>query len=459
MRPHQDNRIRSSAVTQLLAYWGFALFWNLFNIPLLLKSSEILADKHPVVLLVFAFPLVGAGLLLLALVKTRQWLRFGVARLSLQPFPGRTGEPVSGHIDIRLPWSSTLRASLAMSCMHAWTERSGSRSRSRRAVKWQDQAVVSLAPARQGSRVNFSFTPPAGLPASGAAGNGRYYWTLDVNIEVPGADFNRQYVIPVNAATAQPAGEDADSSGARTAGQTASTATTSATQWNEASRGNEELLGRILKFGYSSSGRLFSYLPFRSLQLSLVLTAMGMLFSAAGGYLYSRTDAPLPFALVFLISGIAMFLSGIVSFGHRRDVTISSDHIRITNSYFGLERTRRVAIDDISGISKRIGHQSGDGARYRAAYSIYLNTRDGKAIKVGDSLPGSGIADYVIREMQKILPLPETDARQTPLDALRVSRTALPKQRSIKLLVNTVIAIVLLVAAWNFLANFLNYGS
>jgi len=184
-----------------------------------------------------------------------------------------------------------------------------------------------------------------------------------------------------------------------------------------------------------------------------------MLFSAAGSYLYSRPDAPLPFTLVFILSGLAMFLTGIVSLGHRRDVSISSDHVRITNSYFGLERTTEVAVEDISGIHKHIGYQAGDGARYRAAYSIYLSTRDGKTIKVGDSLPGSSIADYVIREMQKILPLPETGARTTLCDVPGTRAAGLPKQKRMKRLISLVIILVLLSAAWHFLAKLLGHGS
>ncbi len=406
-RNWKDNRIRSNFTSQLWFYWGFALFWNLLNIPLLLKSTEILAAKNPVALLVFIFPLVGTGLLLAALVKTRQWLRFGVATLSLQPFPGHTGAPVSGHIDIRLPWSAATRAFVAMSCMHACTERNGSEQRTRRLVKWQDQDVVTPAPAQRGSRVNFRFTPPAGLPASGAAGNGRYYWTLDVNIPVPGADFRRQYEIPVFADTGAALEAGRYTADTRIpAPDSAATTTATAAAFSDAPRGSEELLGHVLKIGYSSTGRLFSYLPLRSLKLSLVLIAMGMLFSAAGSFLTIESDAPLPFTLFFVLSGLAMFLYGIVSLGQRRDVTISPERVRITNSYFGLERTTEIAVADITGISKRIGHQSGDGARYQAAYSIYLNTRAGKTVKVGDSLPGSGIADYVISEMRKIMRMP-----------------------------------------------------
>jgi hypothetical protein len=68
-----------------------------------------------------------------------------------------------------------------------------------------------------------------------------------------------------------------------------------------------------------------------------------------------------------------------------------------------------------------------------------------------------GIAGYVIREMRNILPLPDTDFRQIPLDNPGVTLAALPKQRSIKLLVNAVIAIMLLLAAWNFLVKFLGH--
>ena len=451
-RNWKDNRIRSNITTQLWFYWGFALVWNLFNIPLLLKASEVLAESSPVATLVFLFPVVGAGLLLAALVKTRQWLRFGVAELTLEPFPGRAGGQVSGHIDIRLPWSSTTRAHLVLSCIHAYSERYGNKRRTRHVINGQDQTRVSLTPAQRGSRVNFRFAPPAGLPASGAAGPGRYYWTLDVNIPVPGADFVRQYEIPVFAA----AGQMADSGGTLQDARTPEPVTaTAAGAISAATEVSEELLEHVLKFGYSSRGRLFSFLPYRSLRLSLALTAMGMLFSGVGSFMYIKTNAPLPFLLVFIVSGLALFLYGIVSLGQRRDVTISSDRIRITNSYLGLERTTEVAVADITGISKRIGYQSSDGTGHRAAYSVYLNTRGGKSIKVGDSLPGSGMADYVISEMQKIMHLPATDLQTANPAAAGLQTTGPYWQRGTKLLINLIIAVVLLLVAWNFLAKFL----
>jgi len=455
-RNWKDNRIRSNVTSQLWFYWGFALFWNLLNIPLLLQATEILAAKSPVAILVLVFPLVGTGLLLAALVKTRQWLRFGVATLSLQPFPGHPGGPVSGRIDIRLPWSAATRAFVTMSCMHACTERHGSERHTRRIVKWQDQIVVTPAPAQRGSRVNFRFTPPAGLPASGPAGNGRYYWTLDVNIPVPGADFVRQYEIPVLAAAGQTAVATGSMADARMPSPDNAAATTAAAgAFADAPRGSEELLGRVLKIGYSASGPQFSYLPRRSLKLSLVLLATGMLFSVTGSFLMIESVAPLLFILIFVLSGLAMFLYGIVSLGQRRDVTISSDRVRITNSYFGLERTTEVAVADITGISKRIGHQSGDGSHYRAAYSIYLNTRSGKTVRVGDSLPGSGMADYVIGEMRKIMRMPATGMREIPFAAADIRKAALQGKRSIRWLVNGIIAVVFLLATWHFLVNLL----
>jgi len=304
--------------------------------------------------------------------------------------------------------------------------------------------------------MNFRFTPPAELPASGAAKNGRYFWTLDVNISVPGADFIRQYEIPVFA----PAAEAADSSeGTQDADtpdrHTASGTTASAGAFSVAPQGSEELLDRILKLGYSSRGRLFSFLPFRSLKLSLNLIAMGVLFSGTGCFLYIKSDAPLPFLLVFILCGVAMFLFGILSLVQRRDITISSDRVRITSSYFGLKRTTGLAVADITGFSKRIGYHTGGGAGYRAAYSIYLNTRGGKTFKVGDSLPGSGIADYVISEMQKILQLPATGAQETQSADPETGKAGLQRLQRTRLLVKGSVVIMFLLVAWNFLAKFL----
>lgn len=142
----------------VLGAWLFAGVWNLISAAMPFIAYREVVDKGNYAgLLALVFPLVGIGLLVWAIRRTREWRRFGPAPVSLDPFPGSIGGHVGGTIDLAVPFDPAAR-----------------------------------------------FDVPEGLDESDAVKkNDRHHlWRLNLSAELPGADLDRDYEIPVYATAA-----------------------------------------------------------------------------------------------------------------------------------------------------------------------------------------------------------------------------------------------------------------
>lgn len=448
----KDNRIRSTKKTLLWFYWAFALIWNLINIPVLLKAPELLAERSPFILMAFLFPVAGVLMIASAVAKTRQWRRYGAAPLCLEPFPGRIGGTVGGYIDVAMRPAYNTRANLTLTCMHAYQQHSGGKTRTVRKVKWQDQSSVSLVPGPHGARIAFRFSTPNSAHPTRRLEGGHDYWTLDVHIYTDGPDFVRQYLIPVF---------ETDESAA-VAPNTLSTDTGGLAALAEGGMEQRQdapvIPASVLKTGYGPGGKLFTWLPRRNLKQALATLAGGLFLTGLIGILFVRTDVPL--AMVAVFSGLGLFLIGygILSLNHRRDVSVSTEKIRIRDTYYGIVRTRDIPVSQIRAIDKRVGAQAGGNGTFTASYSIHLTSRSGLDIRIGDNLPGASAAERVIADIRRAaqldghLPL----ARETGNDSYD-DATMQGRNKRIRWLVQGVGAAVFLLLSWDFANRFIEH--
>jgi len=85
----QTATIRSDSKMAMWGAWIFAAFWNLISAPLpFLLYREVVDKGNYLALIGLLFPLVGIGLLVWAIKRTREWTRFGATPVVLDPFPG-----------------------------------------------------------------------------------------------------------------------------------------------------------------------------------------------------------------------------------------------------------------------------------------------------------------------------------------------------------------------------------
>ena len=196
----QGDPILSNSKLAMYGTWGFAAFWNLISAPLpFVLYGEVVDKGNWAALLGLLFPLVGLGLIRWAVLQTLEWRRFGAAPLTLDPFPGAIGGHVGGTIDVNLPYDSTHRFSLTLTCIRSDVSGSGKNRSRKESAEWQESQIAHVSAGINGTRLCFRFDVPEGLEASDAdPAEDRYHiWRLNLKAELPGTDIDRDYEIPV----------------------------------------------------------------------------------------------------------------------------------------------------------------------------------------------------------------------------------------------------------------------
>jgi hypothetical protein len=384
----RDNRIRSGAKATLWFAWSFALVWNAISAPVLFAFPGEMARGNQLMWFALLFPLAGLGLLAWAVRQTLAWRRFGVTLLELDPFPGAIGADVGGSLELRLPCNPRRPSRATLTCVHVYTRRTGDGNETVRDAKWQDEQPAVVEPGVRGTRLRFLFHPPADLPDSGAADNGRCEWTVQVTGRLAGVDFDRSWEIPVL--------KDAGP-------QTARTPLRRRAEDNDALEAPGRL--RIRETG-TGIELYFPYFRHPGVGLGILLTGAVFivpvwLIHAFGG----NRGVPVPVLWLCTVVGGLILVWGLYLLGNCLHVTAGRQGLTAVRSLFSLRFARHAAVDDIAGIGKSIGMQSRQGNRAQVYYRIQARTRDGRRITLGDGLTGASRVDALIERLRAALGL------------------------------------------------------
>ena len=95
------SRISGNTRTNLAPTWTFTILWNLVSVPLLVYIPPELA-RNPLAAIGFLFPIVGAGLLVWAIMATLRWRRFGQTWFDMTTMPAVPGGRLAGTVHVRL---------------------------------------------------------------------------------------------------------------------------------------------------------------------------------------------------------------------------------------------------------------------------------------------------------------------------------------------------------------------
>lgn len=376
----QSSLIKSSSRKAMYFSWGFAAFWNLISAPLpFMIYNEVTEKGNMAALLGLLFPLVGAGLLTWAVQRSLEWRRFGAAPVELDPFPGSIGGHVGGSIDISLPFDSAAQFSLTLTNLHSYVSGTGKDRSRKESAEWQDTQVAHVSSGPKGSRLSFRFEVPEKLSESAAVqdGDGYYLWRLNVSADLPGADFDRDYEIPVYA-TAQQSSRLSEFSIRK-----------AKTEQRQIDQGAIE---KLIILTHDSTGRAVLFPMGRNLGSGFIGLLFGAFFAGAGWFLTFSENAWFMGA-IFGCVGLVIALTGLYIMLNSLEVSQDGGDIRTVRRILGVAvKQRAMRRAEFVRFDKKKTSTSQSGSKHTVRYSIFAVDRHGQKMVLGEGFNGAGQA-------------------------------------------------------------------
>ena len=402
--PHwRTSHIRSNAKRGMYVMWFFAIAWNAVTLPLLhVIDDELRLGNYPA-LLGLLFPIVGIFLLKKAWDLSREWRRFGVIELEMDPFPGAIGGHVGGRLSIAGAYQADSRYDVELACVHSYVSGSGKNRSRRETVIWSEsgtaQATVAASPSGSGTRLSFRFDVPDNLPESDVGRSGDYYlWRIKLTAELPGANLDRAYSIPVFRTGARTSSVQHDVS------ERASEARAKAAEHSRmalsAGQLDQTALARSVRFSDQGGVSRFYYPMFRN----KALTAVALIFAAGFGFAaYSMATEfghgamgilvkifSIPFATVSLIATIAAIYLPL----NNLRVVIGNGTLQVTRRLFIVPiRRYQLATHDVTRLEVARSGSTGRGSRMTTHFKISAHTRTDQKITIAEDVDGDDLAD------------------------------------------------------------------
>ena len=389
----QTPTIRSGSKSSMYFTWGFAAFWNLVSAPLpFVMYREIIERENYAALFALLFPLVGIGLIVWAVRRTLEWRRFGAAPVVLDPFPGAIGGNVGGVIDVNFRYDSGSAFRLTLTSIYSYMSGSGDSRSRKETAKWQDSQVAHAESGKIGTRLTFRFDVPADLTESDAEQEGRDYhlWRMNVQADLAGVDFDRDYEIPVYAT-----GE---------ASLNLSTYNTQSAH-GEQDRLDDLAVRRKIQRSYGSGGTELFYPAGRNRLSALIGITIGGFFASAGWFLIVAKGHTL-FGGVFGGVGSLIVLASLYSVLNSLQVISEAGYLKTVRRVLGVAvRKRKILRNDFIRFSSRSSSQTHAGSKHVMYYAIHAEDNRGQKIVVGEGFTGAGEATAAIRMLASELDL------------------------------------------------------
>ena len=379
----KDGRVRSAAKTTIWMSLLFGVAFTGISLPAVLDMPKEFAAGNHIILVVLLFPLVGVSALIYCVYSVFAWRKFGSTELVLNPVPGSIGGDFGGYIDVPIAWSGRGEFSITLNCQHTSTSGSGKNRSTKTNVVWQREGIATVSPTSSGTRCAFRFSIPEDLHESEEASSSYYHWLFQIECELPGIDFRRNFSVPVFKSEIP-----------RLSSSKAEYAKASS-QLDKAPEGTVIIT--------ETAGALQFYYPwYRHLWMGIMTMVFGSIFGGIGYYI-GIEEGGIIFLIVFGGVGVLCLLIGLYIVGNTLTTTVSKKGINVIRNVYGVRFQRNVTKDNIVKLERQIKSQMQGGSRYRVFYSIIAFTKDGRQIVIADTLEGSRLADYIEKRVLSAL--------------------------------------------------------
>ncbi len=409
----QTNRIRSGAKQSLIVMLFIAVFWNGVSSPILFVLEDELNKGNYAALIALLFPLVGLYLIKKLWQMTREWYRFGIIELVMDPFPGSIGGHVGGSLLIKNNRQFSTPYNIELECVHSYVSGSGDNRSRRESIKWAEGGLAKVASTGNGVLVKCRFDVPEHLPESNVEQKGNYYfWRLKVKADTSGIAFNRDYNIPVFKTRTLSKDIRHDVS-AQVEDNRLSKAQVSQVAIN---RGDfaSTALARAFKYKDERNKQIFYFPMFRN----KILTLFALIFAAGFNFAaYSITDGfgdggamgivmfifSLPFALVGLCASIASLYLPM----NNLTTTLKNRKIKVLRRLFIFPiKYSLIENHQIDHIEVKSSGSTGQGVKQIKHFKLVVHTKSSKKVTIAEDIDGEDLANQLKAFICKKLYIP-----------------------------------------------------
>lgn len=382
-REWASKTIVSNAKTGVYFMWAFALFWGVISFPIAFFAMADYSPENMKILLVLLFPLIGIGLIALAIKQTLAWRRFGLTPFVMDPYPGAIGGQVGGTIDLNSRYSSKIIFKVTLNCIRHYVTGTGKNRKQHESLVWQSEGFAHTRSWGNKTRLSVLFNVDDKLPDSEPASNSYHSWTLQVKGVMPGEDFNRTYDLPVF----ETAGHSAKLS---------SHITALSADHPEAESFREQAIESILNIQQVPGGIALYYPAFKQVGGKLAACILGLVFLGIGTGVGMFGDSVF-FSAVFSLIGLPAALWGAYSLLVSLNVIIDGKKVRATRKIFGIQvSAKQVPRKQIKHLCLKQSYSTSGSEGHIAYYKIQAVTIDDKTMVVGYNLAGKSVAQQAL---------------------------------------------------------------
>ena len=390
------TRIAGNTRANVKSIWFFTGLWNLVSAPVLIYIPPELA-RQPLAALGFLFPVVGAGLLLWAILTTARARRFGDTWLDTSSGAARPGSTWRATVLARLPRpenGAACTVRLKLTCLNRTISRHGDDRDERESILWREEAEIDstgMAFGAAGASIPVRFDIPADALETTAVGKGAgILWVLTAEAALPGVNLREDFDVPVRRSGSggsedpQPRTEDPQP---RTTGHAAGAVISP-----------DDLAQTGITVEPSADGTRFSFAPGRNVSFAIGVTAFTVVWTGA---LWLQWYLGFPWIFPILTGLIDLLLLYVVIdlWLGTTVVVAGNGTLRVRHAVLGAGGSRTLAAAEIASIDLHITMQT-QGRYGTPYYAVRARLTSGRKVSLGDGIGHKRHAEWLAARMR-----------------------------------------------------------
>lgn len=377
-------------------HWLLAFMALLFfgvSLPGTLAIPEEIGKDNWSILLVLLFPLAAVFMARAAWRARRCWQYFGPMPVRLTPYPGQLGGDVAGELPLR-HYDPAATYSVTLQCVKSVVSGSGKNRTRRESIIWQDKQYPHIEPGGDTASVRFLFTPPTDMPVTSDEGRTSWFWRLCLKGPEEPVALSRTWTLPV------------------VAGDGKAAPLPQAHVSRMARREKTEALAAVVEqvdVEPWQDGLQITSRRGRHKGLTLMLLAMGLIFTAATGFLVRAAldEGFMLYVMAFFFGlfGVPMLLGGLFTAGRALEARIIGGQVYTRRSWFGINLWKRqLPLAHADQLTLKSAGSMSSGTDQIEFFHLRVS-HQGRSVRIVETIAGRDSAEALREQLVSLLRL------------------------------------------------------